>query len=55
MLCRLTIFFLVVFVQEQTQAVVVHHVVLRERERPPHEASQPLSQNIVEPLRALVG
>ena len=41
---------LVVLVQEQEQASLVHHITLRERERPTHQASQPLAQHIVEAL-----
>ena len=37
---------LIVFVQEQEQASLVHHVTLGERERPPHQTRQPLAQHV---------
>jgi len=46
---------LVVLVQEQPQAVVVHQVVFRERKRLPHKPCQTLAQDVVEPLRVLLG
>ena len=43
MLCRL-----VVFMQEQPQAIIMHHIVFRERKCPSDKASQSLPQNIIE-------
>ena len=40
----------VVFVQEQSQAVVVHLLGFRERKRLPHKPCQTLAQDVVEPL-----
>ena len=50
MLGRLSVFLLIVLMQEQAQAVVVHLIRLRERERPAHKPRQPLTQNVVEAL-----
>ena len=46
---------LVVLMQEQPQTIIVHRVNLRKRERAPYQAPQSLAQDVVEPLRALVG
>ncbi len=41
---------LVVLVQKQPQAIVMHRVGLRGRERLPNKANQVLTQNVVEAL-----